>query len=80
MSAETGADEEIIVKIRMMKSEWARFDAATRSVYGEEGRPPRSRAIRELMRWYMREPGIKQPERPLVGPWSDPTGGKPSEK
>lgn len=73
-------DKEIIVKIRMTAGEWERFDRAARSVYGEEGRPPRSRAVRELMRWYMREPGTKQFQRPAVGPWSDPGGeGSPSK-
>jgi len=77
MSAET--DEDFTAKIRMTKSEWDRFDKATRSVHGEAGRPPRSRVIRDLMRWYMREPGAKQPERPEVGPWSDPSSGSPAK-
>lgn len=71
MSADS--DEDFTAKVRMTKSEWERFNRATLSVHGKAGRPPRSRVIRDFMRWYMREPGAKQPERPEVGPWSDPS-------
>ncbi|MFI8300014.1 hypothetical protein ACIGCZ_29220 [Streptomyces nigra] len=30
----------------------------------------RAAVIRELIRWYMRKPGGKLPERPASGPWS----------
>lgn len=63
--------EDFTAKIRMPKSEWERFEEATRFVH-KGGRSPRGQVIRELMRWYMREPGAKQPERPAAGPWSVP--------
>ncbi|MFJ3950276.1 hypothetical protein ACIPXV_09425 [Streptomyces libani] len=67
MSAD--AEKELTAKVRVMKTEWAAFGDATRSI-NPEGRSPRSRVLREFMRWYMRRPGAKLPDRPGVGEWS----------
>lgn len=56
-------------RFRAPDDEWEPFEAATRAVH-PEGRSPRARVIREFMRWYMRRPGSKLPERPPVGPWT----------
>ncbi|MFK0018209.1 hypothetical protein [Streptomyces sp. NPDC090798] len=56
-------------KFRAPDDEWEPFEAATRAVH-PEGRSPRGRVIREFMRWYMRRPGAKLPERPAAGPWT----------
>jgi hypothetical protein len=58
-------------KIRAPDDEWEPFEAATRAVH-PEGRSPRSRVIREFIRWYMRRPGAQLPKRPPAGPWSNP--------
>lgn len=57
-------------KFRGPADEWEPFGDATRAVH-PEGRSPRSRVIREFIRWYMRRPGAKLPERPPAGPWSE---------
>lgn len=31
----------------------------------------RAAVIRKLIRWYLRKPGGKLPERPAAGPWSE---------
>lgn len=49
--------------------EWEPFLAATRAMH-PEGRSPRTLVLREFIRWYLRRPGAKLPERPPVGPWS----------
>lgn len=58
-------------KFRAPKTEWAPFEPASKAVH-PTGRSPRGRVIREFLRWYMRRPGAKLPERPPAGPWSDP--------
>jgi hypothetical protein len=63
-------------KFRAPQDEWDPFEAATRAQH-PEGRSPRSRVLREFMRWYMRRPGAKLPVRPPAGPWSEPP--KPSQ-
>ena len=68
--------EELTAKVRVMKSEWEQFGEAARTVH-PEGRSPRSRVLRDFMRWYMRQPGAKQPDRPDTGPWSTPVGPAP---
>lgn len=62
--------------IRVPKDEWTPFEAATRAIH-PKGRSPRTKVLREFMRWYMRWPGAKLPERPSVGPWSEPDQFKP---
>lgn len=54
---------------RAPDDEWIPFEAATKVMH-PEGRSPRARVLREFMRWYMRRPGAKLPERPAAGPWS----------
>jgi hypothetical protein len=68
-STETDAEYDPQRKFRAPDDEWVPFEAATRAVH-PEGRSPRGRVIREFIRWYMRRPGAKLPERPAEGPWS----------
>lgn len=58
-------------RFRATDDEWESFEAATRAIY-PDGRSPRGRVLREFMRWYMRRPGAKLPDRPPTGPWSAP--------
>jgi hypothetical protein len=60
---------------RVPDDEWVPFEAATKAKH-PEGRSPRARVLREFMRWYMRRPGAKLPERPVAGPWSTPAGSE----
>ncbi|MFF3092103.1 hypothetical protein [Streptomyces cyaneofuscatus] len=57
---------------RAPDDEWLPFEAATRAVH-PKGRSPRGKVLREFMRWYMRRPGAKLPDRPAAGPWSGST-------
>ncbi|MFE5908914.1 hypothetical protein ACFQ6B_07470 [Streptomyces wedmorensis] len=59
-------------RVRMPDDEWEPFLAATKVTH-PEGRSPRGKVLREFVRWYMRRPGAKLPERPPAGPWSTPT-------
>jgi hypothetical protein len=70
-------DYDPLHKFRAPMSEWLPFLKATKAVH-PTGRSPRAKVIREFIRWYMRRPGAKPPERPPVGPWSDP-GWMPDE-
>jgi hypothetical protein len=66
----TSSDYEKPKNIRVPNAdEWAPFEQATRAMH-PEGRSPRTAVIREFIRWYMRRPGAKLPERPPAGPWS----------
>lgn len=56
-------------KFRAPADEWDPFEAATRAVH-PTGRSPRTKVIREFIRWYLRRPGAKLPERPAAGPWT----------
>ena len=58
-------------RFRASDDEWESFEAAARAMH-PTGRSPRGQVLREFMRWYMRRPGSKLPERPPVGPWSKP--------
>lgn len=58
-------------KFRAPADEWEPFGDATKAMH-PTGRSPRTRVIREFVRWYLRRPGAKLPERPPVGPWSTP--------
>jgi hypothetical protein len=69
MTPDTETEYDTPRKFRAPDDEWEPFEAATRAVH-PEGRSPRGRVIREFMRWYMRRPGAKLPERPPVGPWT----------
>ncbi len=51
--------------------EWDPFLDAAKSM-NPDGRSPRTQVIREFIRWYLRRPGAKLPERPPAGPWSTP--------
>lgn len=72
MTPEAETEYDAPRRFRAPDDEWEPFETATRAVY-PEGRSPRARVIREFMRWYMRRPGAKLPDRPAVGPWSKPT-------
>lgn len=50
------------VTIRLDEDLWARFGQLTSD---------RSAAVREFIRWYVREPGAKLPRRPELGRSSD---------
>lgn len=54
-------------RMRAPLDEWGGLGASTRAAG-----TTRARVLRELMRWYMRRPGAKLPERPPAGPWSEP--------
>lgn len=58
-------------QFRALKSEWEPFEDAAKVIHST-GRGPRARVLREFIRWYMRRPGAKLPERPPAGPWSEP--------
>lgn len=58
-------------QFRVPSSEWDPFEQAARAVH-PEGRGPRGPVLREFIRWYLRRPGAKLPERPSAGPWSTP--------
>ncbi|WP_405580634.1 hypothetical protein [Streptomyces sp. NBC_01092] len=63
-------------RFRAPDDEWFPFGDATRAAHPENRRGPRAEVLREFMRWYMRRPGAKLPERPPVGPWSTPAEAK----
>jgi hypothetical protein len=54
-------------QIRIPDDEWLPFDDATKAA----GKT-RAEVVRELIRWYMRRPGTKQPDRPDASDWSTP--------
>lgn len=56
-------------QMRIPDGEWIAFEAATKAQH-PVGRSPRAAVVREFMRWYMRRPGAKLPDRPAAGPWS----------
>lgn len=66
----TSSDYETPKAIRVPAAdEWEPFGEATKAMR-PVGRSPRTAVIREFIRWYMRRPGAKLPERPPAGPWS----------
>lgn len=80
MTPEAETEYDPARNFRAPASEWMPFEAATRAMH-PEGRSPRGKVLREFMRWYMRRPGAKLPERPPAGPWStvsDDAPGKPA--
>lgn len=81
MGDETETDYDQPRQFRAPDSEWLPFEAATKAMH-PSGRSPRARVLREFIRWYMRRPGAKLPERPPVdaGPWSDPEWMPPKAK
>ncbi|MFE0101233.1 hypothetical protein [Streptomyces sp. NPDC059009] len=58
-------------QFRALKSEWEPFEDAAKAIH-PTGRGPRAKVLREFIRWYMRRPGARLPERPPAGPWSKP--------
>src|SRR5690606_25585370 len=52
-------------------SEWVPFLDAAKTMR-PKGRSPRTAVVREFIRWYLRRPGAKLPDRPPAGPWSTP--------
>jgi hypothetical protein len=56
-------------QMRIPDDEWKPFENAAKAQH-PEGRSPRAAVVREFIRWYMRRPGAKLPERPAAGPWS----------
>jgi hypothetical protein len=52
-------------QMRIPDDEWLPFDDATKSAG-----LARAEAVREFIRWYLRRPGAKMPNRPDAGPWS----------
>ncbi|MFI7681423.1 hypothetical protein ACIBWG_01990 [Streptomyces griseoaurantiacus] len=79
MTPEAETEYDPARNFRAPTSEWVPFEAATRSMH-PEGRSPRGKVLREFMRWYMRRPGAKLPERPPAGPWSTVSDGGQSAK
>lgn len=71
------ADYDSPKRFRAPDEEWEAFEAATRAIYSE-GRSPRGRVLRDFMRWYMRRPGAKLPDRPPAGAWSKPADANAS--
>ena len=70
--AKTSDDYEKPKAVRIpTKEEWEPFEAATRAMH-PKGRSPRTAELRSFIRWYMRRPGAKLPDRPPIGPWSNP--------
>lgn len=71
MTPDTEYDYEPPKQMRIpAKDEWKPFlDAA--KVMHPTGRSPRTAVVRQFIRWYLRRPGAKLPERPPAGPWSD---------
>ncbi|WP_377271900.1 hypothetical protein [Peterkaempfera sp. SMS 1(5)a] len=59
-------------QMRIPDDEWLPFEAATKAQH-PTGRSPRAAVIRDFIRWYMRRPGAKLPDRPAAGPWSTPS-------
>jgi hypothetical protein len=70
MTTDTETEYDAQRKFRAPDDEWEPFEDATRAQH-PTGRSPRGRVIREFIRWYMRRPGAKLPERPPAGPWSE---------
>lgn len=57
-----------LAKVRILTSDWVLFGQAAK-VAGTN----RSALLLEFMRWYLRKPGARLPERPLAGAWSNPS-------
>jgi hypothetical protein len=58
-------------QMRIPGDEWFPFEQAAKA-QRPEGYSPRASVVRQFIRWYMRRPGAKLPERPPAGPWSVP--------
>jgi hypothetical protein len=64
-----GTDYDKPRQMRIPDDEWGPFENAAKTQH-PDGRSPRAAVVREFIRWYMRRPGAKLPERPAAGPWS----------
>lgn len=71
MTEQPEAEYDTARRVRMPDDEWEPFLEATKRVH-PDGRSPRGKVLREFIRWYLRRPGAKLPERPPAGPWSTP--------
>ena len=49
-------------QIRIPNEDWAAFDVAAKSMDSD-----RATVVREFIRWYLRRPGAKPPQRPAQG-------------
>lgn len=58
-------------QFRVPDNEWIPFELAAKAVPRDNARSPRAAVLREFIRWYMRRPGAKLPQRPDAGPWSE---------
>lgn len=56
-------------QMRIPDDEWEPFEDAAKAQH-PTGRSPRAAVVREFIRWYMRRPGAKLPDRPAAGPWT----------
>lgn len=58
--------------VRVSDEDWADLETATHMIGSDRGT-----VIKQLIRWYLRRPGAKLPERPTASP--RPTGGNQRE-
>jgi hypothetical protein len=75
MTNKTEANYDPPRQMRIPDEEWLPFEDATKAMH-PTGRSPRTAVVRQLIRWYMRRPGAKLPDRPPVGPWTTPDPGR----
>lgn len=64
-------------KFRAPTDLWQRFGDAVEASPDPEA--DMSKVLRQFLRWYVHEPGAKQPDRPAVGPWSKPGGAEAAD-
>lgn len=57
---------------------WKRFGDAVEGSGDPEA--DMSKVLRQFVRWYVHEPGAKQPDRPGAGPWSKPGSSTGAEE
>jgi len=51
--------------VRVSDEDWADLEAATGTLDSD-----RATVIKQFIRWYLRRPGAKLPERPAVASWA----------
>ena len=57
--------------VRISDEDWDDLDAATGTVRSDRGT-----IIKEFIRWYLRRPGAKLPERPPAASWAPRKAGR----